>query len=63
MCIGAVSGFCNMIYKLVKNGDQKNLPSHIAIVFDHKGKTFRSNIYPNYKLIDHITKSRYSTNW
>ena len=47
--VGAVAGFCNMIYKLMKDGDKQNLPTHIAIVFDHKGKTFRSDIYPNYK--------------
>ena len=47
--VGAVAGFCNMIYKLMKDGDKQNLPTHIAIVFDHKGKTFRSDIYPDYK--------------
>ena len=47
--VGAVAGFCNMIYKLLKDGDKQNLPTHIAVVFDHKGKTFRSDIYSNYK--------------
>ena len=47
--VGAVAGFCNMIYKLMKDNYQKSSPSHIAIVFDHKEKTFRSKIYPDYK--------------
>ena len=47
--VGAVAGFCNMIYKLLGDGDKRNTPSHIAVVFDHKGDTFRSAIYPDYK--------------
>ncbi|MDG2355293.1 MAG: DNA polymerase I [Paracoccaceae bacterium] len=47
--VGAVAGFCNMIYKLMKDNEQRSSPSHIAIVFDHKEKTFRSKIYPDYK--------------
>ncbi|EAQ97558.1 DNA polymerase I [Congregibacter litoralis] len=42
---GAVKGVINMIRRL-----QKDYPeSTIAVVFDAKGKTFRDDIYPEYK--------------
>lgn len=46
---GAVSGYCNMLWRLLedmKDGDQ---PTHIAVVFDASKKTFRNAIYPEYK--------------
>ncbi|MCV6575839.1 MAG: DNA polymerase I [Cohaesibacter sp.] len=50
--VGAVSGFCNMLWKLLQEGD-KGLagvdPSHIAVIFDAKGDTFRNEIYDQYK--------------
>jgi len=42
---GAVKGVINMIRSLMKNYPD----SHIAIVFDAKGKTFRNEIYTEYK--------------
>ncbi len=45
---GAVSGYCNMLFRLI-NGLKEFRATHIAVIFDHKDKTFRSNIYPNYK--------------
>ena len=45
---GAVSGYCNMLFKLI-NELKEFEATHIAVVFDHKDKTFRSNIYPDYK--------------
>lgn len=42
---GAVKGVINMMRRLVK--DYPN--SHIAVIFDAKGKTFRDDIYPQYK--------------
>ena len=42
---GAVKGVINMIRSLMKNYPG----SHIAIVFDAKGKTFRNDIYKEYK--------------
>ncbi len=42
---GAVKGVINMIRSLIRN----NPHSNIAIVFDAKGKTFRSDIYKEYK--------------
>ena len=47
--VGAVAGFCNMIYRLIESNNGANEPTHLAVVFDHKSKTFRSKIYPNYK--------------
>ena len=47
--IGAVSGFCNMLYKFVEDQKGVDAPTHVAVIFDAKGKTFRSDIYPDYK--------------
>ena len=47
--IGAVSGFCNMLFKLVDNFKNGQEPTHMAVIFDHKGKTFRNDFYPEYK--------------
>jgi len=48
--VGAVQGFCNMLWKLLL--DMKaapDAPTHLAVVFDHSEKTFRSELYPAYK--------------
>ncbi|MCP5072448.1 MAG: DNA polymerase I [Rhodobacteraceae bacterium] len=47
--VGAVAGFCNMLFKFVEDQKGSDAPTHVAVVFDHKGKTFRSDIYPEYK--------------
>ncbi|MBV1867246.1 MAG: DNA polymerase I [Marinosulfonomonas sp.] len=47
--IGAVSGFCNMLFKIVQESKGDNAPTHIAVIFDYSGKTFRNEIYPKYK--------------
>ncbi|MBB5516790.1 DNA polymerase-1 [Rubricella aquisinus] len=47
--VGAVSGFCNMIYKMVEANNGPDAPTHVAVIFDHSGKTFRNDIYPEYK--------------
>ncbi len=47
--IGAVAGFCNMLYKQVEDNVGHDAPTHVAVIFDAKGKTFRSEIYPAYK--------------
>ncbi len=49
---GAVSGFCNMLFKLLEDSKSKeNLekPSHFAVIFDSARKTFRNEIYKEYK--------------
>lgn len=42
---GAVKGVVNMLQKLIKTYG----PTHIAVVFDAPGGTFRDAIYPEYK--------------
>jgi len=49
MPVGAVSGYCNMIYKLVEDAKGPDAPTHVAVIFDHSGKTFRNDIYDKYK--------------
>jgi DNA polymerase I len=49
---GAVSGFCSMLFKLLEDSRSKdNLqkPTHFAVVFDSARKTFRNEIYSEYK--------------
>ena len=50
--VGAVAGFCNMLWKLMQEGENGLAgvdPSHIAVIFDAKGDTFRNEIYDQYK--------------
>ncbi len=47
--IGAVAGFCNMIFKMVEDAKGADAPTHVAVVFDYSSKTFRNEIYPLYK--------------
>ncbi|MEQ8780206.1 MAG: DNA polymerase I [Roseibium album] len=50
--VGAVSGFCNMLWKLLQEGltpEEGDEPTHFAVIFDHSSKTFRNTIYPEYK--------------
>ena len=42
---GAVYGVANMLRRLLADYE----PSHVAVIFDAKGKTFRDDIYPEYK--------------
>ena len=48
--VGAVSGFCNMLWKLLmdmKSGPEA--PTHLAVIFDHSEDTFRNKLYDQYK--------------
>lgn len=50
--VGAVSGFCNMLQKLVlasKEKGSRDAATHFAVIFDAKGDTFRNEIYSEYK--------------
>ncbi|WP_159592641.1 DNA polymerase I [Chelativorans xinjiangense] len=50
--VGAISGFCNMLWKLLRdarNTDVGVTPTHFAVIFDYSSKTFRNEIYPEYK--------------
>ena len=46
---GAVSGYCNMLWKLLEDMRDGEAPTHLAVVFDAGKKTFRNDIYPAYK--------------
>ncbi len=47
--IGAVAGFCNMLWSQLANNKGSDAPTHIACVFDYSSKTFRDDIYDKYK--------------
>ena len=50
--VGAVSGFCNMLFKLLedaKSNYNKERPTHFAVIFDSARKNFRNEIYSEYK--------------
>ncbi|RTM08929.1 MAG: DNA polymerase I, partial [Bradyrhizobiaceae bacterium] len=47
--VNAVLGFCNMLWKLLREMPADNRPTHLAIVFDKSEVTFRNKIYPDYK--------------
>ena len=50
--IGAVSGFCNMLWKLLQEARDTAIgivPTHFAVIFDYSSTTFRNEIYPEYK--------------
>ena len=52
MPTGAVSGFCNMLFKLLedsKSNSNKDKPTHFAVIFDSARKNFRNEIYYDYK--------------
>ena len=47
--VGAVSGFCNMLNKLVDDAMADDDIGHLAVVFDTARRSFRNEIYPEYK--------------
>ncbi|MCC0055310.1 MAG: DNA polymerase I [Rhodobiaceae bacterium] len=48
--VGAVAGFCNMLWKLLRDGSEGlEPPTHIGVIFDHSGKSFRNEFYSDYK--------------
>jgi DNA polymerase-1 len=50
--VGAVAGFCNMLWKLLTDARDTSVgvtPTHFAVIFDYSSKTFRKEIYPEYK--------------
>jgi DNA polymerase-1 len=47
--VGAVSGFCNMLFKLLEDMKAGERPTHLAVIFDRSENTFRKEIYPAYK--------------
>ncbi|MEX6505007.1 DNA polymerase I [Jiella sp. M17.18] len=50
--VGAVSGFCNMLWKLIEDARNTSVgvaPTHFAVIFDYSSKTFRNELYDQYK--------------
>ncbi|MCA8883034.1 MAG: DNA polymerase I [Rhodobacteraceae bacterium] len=47
--IGAVAGFCNMLFKYVEDAAGDDAPTHAAVIFDYSGKSFRNAIFDQYK--------------
>ncbi|PLP56456.1 DNA polymerase I [Mesorhizobium loti] len=48
----AVLGFCNMVWKLMQDARNTNVgitPTHFAVIFDYSSKTFRNELYAEYK--------------
>jgi DNA polymerase-1 len=47
--VGAVAGFCNLLWGELTTTRSQNAPTHLAVIFDAGAKTFRNDIYPDYK--------------
>ncbi|WP_416173234.1 DNA polymerase I, partial [Brevundimonas sp.] len=47
--VGAVQGYCNMLWKLIRDMKGDDGPTHLVAVFDHSEKTFRNAMYDQYK--------------
>ena len=47
--VNAVLGFCNMLWKLMRDMKPEEKPTHLAVVFDKSEQTFRTEMYPAYK--------------
>lgn len=47
--VGAVAGFCNLLWGELTTTRSQNAPTHLAVIFDASAKTFRNDIYPEYK--------------
>src|SRR6201990_764693 len=47
--VGAVSGYCNMLWKLLEDMKGPEQPTHLAVIFDASEKTLRNDFYKDYK--------------
>src|SRR5438270_10730326 len=47
--VNAVLGFCNMLWKLLREMKPEQRPTHLAVVFDKSERTFRNDLYAEYK--------------
>lgn len=47
--VGAVHGFCQMLWKFLADTKASEAPTHLAVIFDHSARTFRNDIYSDYK--------------
>ncbi len=49
LSVGAVAGFCNMLWKFLEEMKGANAPTHLAVIFDKSEITFRNELYKEYK--------------
>ncbi|HRK64213.1 MAG TPA: 5'-3' exonuclease H3TH domain-containing protein, partial [Terricaulis sp.] len=49
LAVGAVAGFCNMLWKFLEEMKGSEAPTHLAVIFDKSEVTFRNTLYPEYK--------------
>ena len=47
--VGCVAGFCNMLFKLTEDLKGEDEPTHLAVIFDYSAKSYRTELYPDYK--------------
>lgn len=47
--VGAVYGYTTMLWKLATDLDEADGPTHLAVILDKDSKSFRNEIYPEYK--------------
>ena len=47
--VGAVHGFCGMLWKLLREAGELSPPTHFAVIFDLSEHTFRNELYADYK--------------
>ncbi|WP_122467204.1 DNA polymerase I [Brevundimonas lutea] len=47
--VGAVQGYCNMLWKLIRDMKGEDGPTHLVAIFDHSERTFRNDLYDQYK--------------
>jgi DNA polymerase-1 len=47
--VGAVYGYTTMLWKLAEDLHKADGPTHLAVILDKGSKSFRNDIYPEYK--------------
>lgn len=47
--VGAIQGYCNMLWKLLKDMKGADGPTHLVAIFDHSERTYRNDLYAEYK--------------
>ena len=47
--VGAVHGFCGMLWKLLREAGELSPPTHFAVIFDYSARTFRNDLFDGYK--------------
>ena len=47
--VGAVHGFCGMLWKLLRETGELSPPTHMAVIFDYSARTFRNEMFDGYK--------------